>query len=284
MIKRIWMFTTPPTATGLDLMLRRTDYLRLTDMAIFVNGLDEREFLVPAERERRLSAVVTGLHRLGVSPHLVSWLRPTERYMAAAAERLRPLCLMLGARSLLFDAEEPWTRHPTLRGHGEAGAEAFLARHWAFDYWPCALGVSGITYIPAAVRPLARRCQYVLPQAYSVAHANASYRPGVTQRLAHERWQDFGKPIVMGLAAWKLNRHGGLSQTGAMQRAIATAEDLGIGEVGYWSLRWVVESAERTEFMRQAATKAREGRPQRDTAAAPEREGGRERVRVLALH
>jgi hypothetical protein len=277
MIKRIWMFTTPPTATGLDLMLRRAEYLRLTDMAVFVNGLDEREFVIPAARERRLSAVVMGLHRLGVSPHLVSWLRPTERYMRAAADKLRPLCMTLGANSLMFDAEEPWTRHPSLHGRGETAAEAFLARHWSFDYWPCELGVSGITYIPSAVRPLARRCQYVLPQAYSVAHVNASYRPGVTQRLAHERWQEFGKPIVMGLAAWKLNRHGGLSQTGSMQRAITAAEDLGVDEVAYWSLRWVVESAERTEFVRQAATKARAGRAQRDAAAAPERE------RALAL-
>ncbi len=284
MIERVWMFTAPPAAAGLDLMLRRTEHLRLTDMAVFVNGLDEREFAIPAAREQRLTALAMGLHGLGVQPHLVSWLRPTERYMRAAAERLRALCMMLGARSLLFDAEEPWTRHPALSGDGEAKAEAFLARHWAFDYWPCALGVSGITYIPAAVRPLARRCQYVLPQAYSVAHANASYRPGVTQRLAHERWQEFGKPIVMGLAAWKLNRHGGLSQTGSMQKAITSAEDMGAAEVAYWSLRWVVESAERVEFVRQAATKARAGLPQRDGAATPEREREYEHEHERALH
>ena len=272
MIERLWMFTTAPAPAARELLLRRVEYLRLTDLALFVNGLDEDTFHIPAERERRLADLVTGLHRLGVSPHLVTWLRPTERYMAAAAERLRPLCMTFGARSLMFDAEEPWTHHPSLRGNSEAKAQAFLDRHWSFDYWPCALGVSGITFIPAAVRPLARRCQYVLPQAYSVARASAVYRPGVTQRLAHEHWQAFGKPIVMGLAAWNLNRHGGLSQAGAMQAAIAASEDLGVSEVAYWSLRWVVESAARSEFIRQAGAKARQGLSQREALPAGERE------------
>ena len=63
-------------------------------------------------------------------------------------------------------------------------------------------------------------------------------RPGVTQRLAHENWRVLGKPLVMGLAAWKLNLHGGLTQAGSMQTAITAVEDLrdpAVQEVAYWS-------------------------------------------------
>jgi hypothetical protein len=275
MIKRIWAYAVVAPAGQRAAQLRQVADLGLTDVALFVNGLDEGVFRIPPARERALAETIAGLHRLGVSPHLVSWLRPSERYMNDAAGRLRALCMTWGVRSLQFDAEEPWTRHPLLRGRGADAARAFLDRHWTFAAWPCPLGVTGITFVPDSVVPLAERCDYVLPQAYSVAHANRVYRPGQTQRIAHERWSRFGKPIVMGLAAWKLNRHGGLTQAQAMQKAILTTEHLVmpvVPEVAYWSLRWIGASAERTAFVRAACTKVRAGLPQSAPAPAAARE------------
>ena len=65
------------------------------------------------------------------------------------------------------------------------------------------------------------------------------------------------------------NRHGGLSQTAAMQVALTATEDLGVSEVAYWSLRWMIGSAERIEFVRQAGEKARRGVPQRFVTPPP---------------
>lgn len=265
MITRIGAYAIVNAATDQPAFWRSVAGLGLTDVALFVNGLDEPQFAISAARERVLGDAIMGLHRHGVSPHLVTWLRPTERYLNDAASRLRALCMTWGVRSLQFDAEEPWTRHPALRGKGAAAARAFLDRHWTFDVWPCPLGVTGITFVPDAVVPLAERCHYVLPQAYSIANQSAVYRPGQTQRIAHERWSRFGKPIVMGLAAWKLNRSGGLTQSASMQRAIVATESLAlpaVNEVAYWSLRWILQSKERSAFVAGACAKARAGVPQ----------------------
>ena len=272
MIHRIWAYAVVAPGSDRAAMLRQVADLGLTDLVVFVNGLDEAQFALPAAREAALAEAVAGLHRLGVAPHLVSWLRPTERYLTEAAARLHGLCTGWGVRSLQFDAEEPWTRHPLLRRGGERAAREFLDRHWTFDNWPCKLGVTGIAFLPPAVAPLAERCHYVLPQAYSVARAHPVYRPGATQRLAHQRWQRFGLAVVMGLAAWNLDRPGGIAQSEAMQRAIGATEALDgpvVKEVAYWSLRWIVASRERADFVRQACAKARRGVPQASASPDP---------------
>lgn len=261
MIKHLWAYAVVAPGTDRAAQLRSVADLGLTDLALFVNGLDETQFTVPATRERALAETIAGLHRLKVRVHLVSWLRPTERYMNDAATRLRPLCMTWGASSLQFDVEGPWTNHPALRD-SEAVTRAFLARHWTFDAWPCPLGITGIVFFRAPLIPVAERCQYVLPQAYSVARPSALYRPKALQITAHERWKRFDKPIVMGLAAWNLNRPGGMSQHAAMQLALATTEGLGVSEAAYWSLRWITASRERSDFVRQACTKLRAGLPQ----------------------
>ena len=79
----------------------------------------------------------------------------------------------------------------------------------------------------------------------------------------------------MGLAAWKLNLHGGLTQAGSMQTAITAVEDLRdpvVEEVAYWSYRWLLQSATRRDFVRQASLKARAGLSQRAALPAGVRE------------
>ena len=156
-----------------------------------------------------------------------------------------------------------------------------------FDYWLCRLGVTGITSIgprdPSrenptrdALEPVIERCDYVLPQAYSVASIkgvsvrnNPLYHPGNTQRRANELWRTFDKPIVMGLAAWNLNQPRGISRTTAMQRVILAVENLvnpslvnpSVEEVAYWHLKFLYNPGDRekADFVRQAALKARLG-------------------------
>ncbi len=261
MIGRVWVFAMgiPTTPERLTAFVRRIGDLQVTDVALMLNQYTERTFGITTAPARQVEETARRLGSLGVAAHLVTWLRPDERFVADAAHRLRPLCAAAGARSLMFDVEEPWTT-----GNSEARARAFLARHWPFTGWPCALGATGITYIPPSVRPVAERCDYVLPQAYSAHFQGAVYHPGATQPLAHRLWKGLGKPIVMGLAGWnEILRPGGISETEALQRAIVATEGLrdpAITDVAYWVLEGL--AGERAAFVRQAAAKARRGVPQ----------------------
>lgn len=271
MILRVWVFSALPTK-GRDAFIRSIQDLQVTDVALMINSENDRAFEISKAKSRRIEEVCWDLEEIAVSSHLVTWLRPTEAYMTRAAAALRPLCLSTGARSLLFDVEGPWVRNVA----GESAARSVLARFWRFQDWPCYLGASGITGLDPQVRPVAELCDYVLPQAYSVAKKSSLYRPGTTQRLAHKSWRDLGKQITMGLAGWKLNRYGGISETASMQRSITATEDLRdptVFEVAYWSLHWLLGSKIRRSFVRQAAMKARAGLSQRDTLPAAAREG-----------
>ena len=261
-IARVWAFVmgVPTKAASQAKFVKKVGGLQLTDVALMINSLSDTEFAVSPARKTAIGEIAAALRATNVDTHLVTWLRPTERYLSEAAAQLRGLCVDSRARSLMFDVEEPWTRNPAIHGkHAEAKAQAIVDRLWGFTSWPCPLGASGITYIPAAVKPVAARCDYLVPQAYSVDNPNNVYRPGVTQAEAHNRWSVLGKPMVMGLAAYKLNHHGGLSDAGAMQKALTATEDLRVNEVAYWSLEWIRVPGAKADFIRQASTKARKG-------------------------
>jgi hypothetical protein len=279
MIERIWIFATAPSKADRDLFIKRIEWLQLTDVALFVNGYQHCKFKFSTDYEQRIQDTAYRLSNIGVDIHLVTWIRPIKSYLVDCAMSLRPLCQEVNARSLLFDVEEPWTKNVCGQGCHcgsvtSAQAAALVENNWPFFNWPCQLGVSGITYIPDAVKPVVNRCHYTLPQAYSVSgKTSIVYRPGVTQIEAHKRWRDFRYPwmpysrksMVLGLAAWKLNRPNGMSQTQAMQKAIATAESLTdpqVTEVAYWSLSWLLQSKERAEFIRNAGQKVKQGIPQ----------------------
>jgi hypothetical protein len=270
MIGRVWVFAMgiPGTSKRQASFLERIAGLGVTDVALMLNQNNETSFGLPVARARATEAVARGLRGLGVATHLVTWLRPDERYVAAAAAQLRPLCVSTGARSLMFDVEEPWTRAP---GNSEANARAFLSRHWPFGGWPCLLGATGIAIIPPSVRPVAELYDYVLPQAYSAHFKVPAHDPGVTQPLAHRQWKGLRKPIVMGLAGWNdLNRPGGISETEAMQRALVATEDLrdpAVGEVAYWVLEGL--RGPREDFVKGATRKARAGLSQRTGTPGP---------------
>jgi len=277
MISHVWVFSGLPTSSQRSAFIRQIEELRVTDVALMINPLTSASFTLSVDRVRQIEEVCWDLEEIAVYSHLVSWLRPSRAYLETAATRLRPLCLSTGVRSLMFDVEEPWTRHVA----GEAAARSILSRYWRFQDWPCPLGATVITPRLREVRPVAELCDYVLPQAYSTSGTSTTKRPGVTQRLAHENWSVLGKPLVMGLAAWKLNLHGGLTQAGSMQTAITAVEDLrdpAVQEVAYWSYRWLLQSATRRDFVRQASLKARAGLSQR--AALPAGPGELEETRA----
>jgi hypothetical protein len=267
-IARVWAFVMgiPTKASSRTSFVKKVSNLQLTDIALMINSVSAQDFAITPAKQTAILATAEALRAAGVDTHLVTWLRPTERYMSDAATVLRDLCVSSNARSLMFDVEEPWTRASAVSGsNAESKAKAIVDRYWQFTSWPCPLGASGITYIPASVKPVAARCDYVVPQAYSINNSNNVYRPGVTQKEAHKRWSGLGKPIVMGLAAYKLNHYGGLSDAGAMQKAITTTQELGDNEVAYCSLEWISVPGAKADFIRQASTKARKGISQKSS-------------------
>jgi len=269
MITRVWLFSMrfPNVSTIAD--------LQVTDVAVMINN-EWGDFNVKWTA-RQLIELAAQLRSINVAFHLLSWLQPTERYMVSAAASLRGLCENTGARSLQFDVEESWFRHPSIYKQGDSPevitgrARAAVERYWQFDSWPCLLGATSYGFMHPAVKPVADRCHYVLPQAYGT-QANSQFAPGVLQERSFRSWQVTRKQVVMGLACYDLYRPSGATQSQAMQTAIARTEDLTVGEVAYWSYEWLVSRfrnepttnvQERHAFVKQASIKARRGLSQK---------------------
>jgi hypothetical protein len=300
MIRRVWLFADIPGVRRRSGFITREEFANwmynsnITDVAFMTNQSLTPRFALSLGSLAWLESIAVQLGDMDVATHLVVLLRPTRDFLASTFDVLGPLCSRIrtrtGGGSVMFDAEG-WWRNPLIRAARAARrpvAEhvgAFLEASWPAGGWPCPLGVTDIVSIGLpgtaahqAIAPLAERCDYVLPQAYSVASTSAGedlrarpiYQPGQTQRRAHEIWQAFKKPIVMGLAAWNLNLTGSGSQTAAMQRAVASIENLPkpvVEQIAYWHLKFLyrpdARTQERFRFVQQAAIKARLGVSQR---------------------
>ncbi len=249
-IKRVWAFATRVLIPAQrDQWLNRIASLRITDVVLVVNDVESQTFGL-SRSTRSISEVAANLRALGVDVHLMTWLYPFEGYIADSARVMLPLCELTQARSILFDVERNWIQPKQQIDH-----QKIVHSHFDRFYGSasCPLGVTSVTFLPPAVRALAEHpnCQYVLPQAYSndrgylerlrilrPGKSDRIYQPRETQKTAHSKWKKLGKPIVMGLASYCLNRPNNISQQQAMDRAIQTVTQLtnpSIQEVAYWS-------------------------------------------------
>src|SRR5262249_36785858 len=89
---------------------------------------------------------------------------------------------------------------------------------------------ASLTYLPP-LSPWRLVANYVVPQTYSVNKPKSVFWPDVTQVETHRRWSGLGKPVVRGLAAYKLNHHGGLLAAGRCRKQSPRTEDLRVNEV-----------------------------------------------------
>lgn len=186
----------------------------------------------------RIARLVEVARAYGVEPHLMSWIMPYASYIEAAAASLVPLCNELGVASLQWDAEEPWTQAK----HALTRADAATRLAYAFAGLRCPMGVTGIGYANAArLGPLASVCAYVVPQAYSTT--SSGQKPEVAPMKFHKRWTDlFGRPIVLGLAAYRQSGIPGHSVESAMRAAATAAVSTGVSTVVYWNLAAIRKS------------------------------------------
>lgn len=180
--------------------------------------------VMPQARERAQRVVDAGFEL-----HLTSWIMPHLAFAAEAADTMQQLAIDTGARSVLWDAEEPWTQ-ATGKPHYDDAIEAIVA-----GLKGCTWGVTGIGYASPKVFELAARASYAVPQAY-VTEDSQLRHIGIDDVLRNwSRWVANGVPIVPGLAAYNQGR-------GYIATARGAAEAAGYRGAIYWSLRHIESS------------------------------------------
>lgn len=175
----------------------------------------------------------------GIEVHLMSWIMPHKQYIVQAANILLPLAEMAQASSIQWDAEEPWMLARKSMGYTQA---AELIRE-SFRKLPIPMGVNGIGYASVPkLKPLADVCDYVVPQVYSTTSNGLD--PKTAAPKFYKRWHNnFNKPVVMGLAAYRQKGIPGYSEAEAVQTAIdATRSIAGVDTVIYWSLYHITKN------------------------------------------
>lgn len=206
--------------------------MNLNRIDLMINGMG-RDTGCPAFTSpdaRKLGVFAEGCRRAGIELHLTSWIRPCKAFIADAAATLLPVMRDQGIASLMWDAEEPWTRW---RGDLSFADAATMVGDRFHDVQ---MGVTAIVFARAErLQELIARSAHLIPQAYATAPKYAD--PGALVRTARRQWlQKFQRaPNIMGLAAWKQ----GADPVPRMRSAIAGVAACGVDTVIYWSLGWL---------------------------------------------
>ncbi len=230
--------------------------LGLTDICLCINDLRRDEYYT-GQKPEVIADLCKRLRANNIMPHVMTWLRPTKKYIEGAARGLIPLAGMAQLESIQFDLEEPWVHGSD---HAKAAREYFQPSFMRSK--PCRLGVNAICcHSKAKLEPMIQYMDYVVPQAYSIkTDKNTNlYNPGITQSLGLRKWKGYGKPMIFGLAAWKQEGAGGLGTYAAMDKCIKTVEGFTpeVREVCYWSWKWVLKSEKVYSFIKTISHKAR---------------------------
>lgn len=199
--------------------------------------------------KRQIVALAKAAAGEEIDVHLMTWIMPHGTFIEAAGHQLRDLAQQTGARSIQFDAEEPWTQAKKALPYAEA------AKRISTYFAGATLGANAIVYTPAAkFGPLAEVCNYLVPQAYATSSSGLDPTT-VVPKAAHRFRALFGKnkTIVAGLAAYRQPPKGYTVES-SMRAAFAGAvNDPTIHDVVYWSLGQIRQSAAVTKVVRALA-------------------------------
>lgn len=209
----------------------------------------------------KIAGLALRAREAGMAVHLMSWVMPHRDYLLGARDALLPLLERTGARSIQFDAEEPWTLAKSPMPYVEAAAllrSLFPRAQTMDDSLNVIVGVNAIGYTPAEkVGPLLAVADYVVPQCY--ATSSSKLDPGTVVARLVQRWRKTFqfKPActwVAGLAAYRQTGIPGYTAEAAMRAAFAGAEaQPGVREVVYWSLAQIKASATATRTIKALA-------------------------------
>ncbi len=203
-------------------------------LCIFVN---DSSFTAGAWRTYDPAAVVAcceAIRRAGLRTTLVSWMTP--EWVGQGARELGELARAAGVDELDLDLEEPWTR---IRAQSDAAIKQAVAELFA----NIRAGFGGKVWVDCivgadlrALGPAIEASDGVIPQAYRVA-ANVAF-PDIESR-ALAKYQRFGKPIILGVAAYWSSKPFELADPGTVRRALANAAALGVKRVRIWRLEFL---------------------------------------------
>ena len=240
----------------------------LNRLDIIIN--DHSASRLPRAFDHRDTQKIVTLARMardaGIEVHLMSWLMPHRLYISQAAARIPELVERTGAKSVMWDAEEPWTLAKNRMPYADAAAH--LGDMFAdFDF---EMGVTGIRYVSTAkLKPLVDVCDYVTPQCYATSTSKADPSTVVTRGV--ELWRKkFGdRPrMVPGLAAYRQTGIKGHTVASAMTACLDDAYDHA-SEVVFWGLNSIRKSPQVAGVIRRLSELDAVPDPQRDVTTEP---------------
>jgi hypothetical protein len=151
-------------------------------------GIDELHLMVhddstdrragPFEMDRDVRDSCKRIVDAGLELHLTAWAQPYIEYLCKACTNLLELVNDFRAKSVCWDAEEPWTR--AIGGMSPEAAAGVI------NLYGTTMGVSGIGYASHELDPLIARADYVAPQVYVTASPGGLALDSIPSVLA--RW------------------------------------------------------------------------------------------------
>lgn len=224
--------------------------LRRLDLIVNDFSAEREEQAFRAYTMEDLVAMAALCHDAGIAVHLMSWVMPHARFIDTACPHLREIVARTQARSVVWDAEEPWTQARRPLPYTEA---AVRIKEGMRD---TPMGVTGIGYTPAnRFGPLAAVCGTLLPQCYATSTSGLS--PATCVHSILKRWRPlFGadKVVVVGLAAYRQPAPGYTVES-SLRTAFAGAQTYpDVSQVVYWSLGAIRQSAAVSRIVRALAT------------------------------
>ena len=208
----------------------------LTRLDLMVNDMSARRRPVAFElRDRgRILAVAEQCAKHDIELNLVSWIMPHYDFLHEAADVLIPLAVETHARSIQWDAEEPWMRARDPMPYDAAG-ELVGKLFGAVDMATNAIGYASVSKLS----PLLKVSAEAIPQCYSTS--TSGVKPERVDALM-KRWMDkFGHLVpegafTGGLAAYRQEGIEGHTEASAMGTAINELAAMGISRFMYWHL------------------------------------------------
>ncbi len=184
-----------------------------------------------------------------LTPHLMIWAHRTRRFLEAALPDVRDLVGTADyqAESLLLDCEGDW--HRSRDNTSSVDAAVMVSNRLGSARW----GVTGLSTLRSALKPLVLHASYVVPQPYSIwkpgsgrhwSHGRATF-PGVQQVTSYNSWHREGGPeFIMGLANYwgarpKSSSHPAITNLQAIRWSMSETLALGITRAWFWSLKWM---------------------------------------------
>jgi len=213
--------------------------LGLTRLDVIVNdhSASRRDRPFDTYVRARILALCKAARDAGLEVVLLSWLLPFKDYILRAAGELNAIAAATGARSVCFDAEEPWSKAVDPLPYEVAAQlveDQMLELPW---------GVTGIGYANATkLGPLMRRSSFCIPQCYATRDTPLLPPEHVASTLVAHWKQIFpslvanGTPIHVGLAAYHQDGITGHTVEQALRAAFLDAERTGAADVVWWSL------------------------------------------------